>query len=74
MFLITRTLSGFGFFFNYKVNLLYFLVAASADTGSRNLNICSSVVRAFAHGRRIDPSWGGPIELFLVPASAPRLV
>ena len=38
---------------------------------------CSSVVRAFAHGamgRRIDPSWGGPIELFLVPASAPRLV
>ena len=38
---------------------------------------CSSVVRAFAHGamgRRIDPSWGGPIELFLIPASAPRLV
>ena len=38
---------------------------------------CSSVVRAFAHGamgRRIDPSWDGPIELFLVPASAPRLV
>ena len=38
---------------------------------------CSSVVRAFAHGamgRRIDPSWGGPIELFLVPASAPRVV
>ena len=30
---------------------------------------CSSVVRAFAHGamgHRIDPSWGGPIELFLV--------
>ena len=28
---------------------------------------CSSVVRAFAHGamgRRIDPPWGGPIELF----------
>ena len=26
------------------------------------------MVRAFAHGamgRRIDPSWGGPIELFL---------
>ena len=35
------------------------------------------MVRVFAHGamgRRIDPSWGGPIELFLVPASAPRLV
>ena len=43
------------------------------DTEAR----CSSVVRAFAHGamgRRIDPSWGEPIELFLVPASAPRLV
>ena len=43
------------------------------DTGAR----CSSVVRVFAHGamgRRIDPSWGGPIEIFLVPASAPRLV
>ena len=28
---------------------------------------CSSVVRAFVHGamgRRINPSWGGPIELF----------
>ena len=28
------------------------------------------MVRAFAHGamgRRIDPSWGGPIELFLIP-------
>ena len=37
----------------------------------------SSVVRAFAHGakgRWIDPSWSGPIELFLVPTSAPRLV
>ena len=37
----------------------------------------SSVVRAFAHGamgRRIDHSWGGPIELFLIPASDPRLV
>ena len=35
------------------------------------------MVRAFAYGamgRRIDPSWDGPIELFLVPASAPRLV
>ena len=31
----------------------------------------------FAHGamgHRIDPSWGGPIDLFLVLASAPRLV
>ena len=40
-------------------------------------NLCHVVYRAFAHGvmgRRIDRSWGGPIELFLVPASAPRLV
>ena len=38
---------------------------------------CSPVVRAFAHGtmgRRINHSWGGPIEPFLVPSSAPRLV
>ena len=38
---------------------------------------CSSVVRAFADGvmgRRVDPSWGGPIELFLVPASATKAV
>ena len=37
----------------------------------------SSMVRVFAHGamgRQIDPSWSGPIELFLVPTSAPRLV
>ena len=39
------------------------------------------MVRAFAHGAmgrqidpQIDPSGSGPIELFLVPASAPRLV
>ena len=35
---------------------------------------CSSVVRVFAHGamgHRIDPSWGGLIELFLIPASVP---
>ena len=34
------------------------------------------MVRTFARGaigRRIDSSWGGPIELFLVIASAPRL-
>ena len=35
------------------------------------------LLTAFAHGaigRWIDPSWGGPIELFPVPASAPQLV
>ena len=47
--------------------------SSSSACGAR----CSSVVKSFAHGtmgRRIDPSWGGPIELFLVPASTPRLV
>ena len=55
------------------------------ETNSRGISLfchhrgarCSSMVRAFAHGamgHRIDPSWVGPIELFLVPASAPRLV
>ena len=45
----------------------------NVDLGARR----SSVVRAFAHGamgRLIDHSWGGPIELFFVPARAPRLV
>ena len=49
------------------------IICETAAPGAR----CSSVVRAFAHGamgRRIDPTWGGPIELFLVPASSPRLV
>ena len=39
--------------------------------------ISISMVRGFANGamgRWIDHSWGGPIELFFVPASAPRLV
>ena len=39
-----------------------------------SVHVSLSMVRVFAHGamgRRIDPSWGGPIELFLVPASAP---
>ena len=49
------------------------MAKASFSIGAR----CRFVVRAFAHGamgRRIDPSWGGPIELLLVQASAPRLV
>ena len=49
---------------------LMFLVT---DKGAR----CSSVVRAFTYGamgRWIDSSWGGSIELFLVPASGLRLV
>ena len=55
------------YFFQKVVKNLSFLQGAR----------CSSVVRAFAHGamgRRIDPSRVGPIELFFVPASAPRLV
>ena len=68
----------FEYFYDYK-NITYFSVFLALGFyipsiyGAR----CSSVVRAFAHGamgRRIDPSWGGPIELFLFAASAPRLV
>ena len=54
----------------------YFIVSF-LDLDERD-NVChNSMVTAFAHGamvRRIDPSWGEPTELFLVPASAPRLV
>ena len=53
--------------------ILDFLLPMTMSGGARY----SFVVRAFAHGvtgRRIDPSWSGPIELFLVPDSAPRLV
>ena len=45
--------------------------------GEMTSRVCSSMVRAFAHGamgRRIDPSWGALFELFLVSASAPQLV
>ena len=66
VFVFNRT----GLVLAYVINMY---VCMYVCTGAR----CSSVVRAFAHGsmnRRIDPSWSGPIELFLVPASAPRLV
>ena len=32
------------------------------------------VITRGAMGHQIDPSCGGPIELFLIPARAPRLV
>ena len=57
----------------FVINILQQFQFEPVFTGVR----CSSMVRVFAHGamgRRIDPSWGGPSELFLVPASAPRLV
>ena len=51
-------------------------LAAVSDKGAR----CSSVVRAFAHGSWLMVRWivglilhGGPIELFLIPASTPQL-
>ena len=53
--------------------MVRWVVGSISHGGAR----CSSVVREFAHGamgRRIDTSCGGPIKLFLVPASAPRLV
>ena len=51
-----------------------FLTPLLDNTATAVLTRRSSMVRAFAHGamgRRIDPSSGGPIQLFLVPASAP---
>ena len=36
-----------------------------------DLNKIMSKPGTYSTGRRIDPSWGEPIELFLVPASAP---
>ena len=61
------------FYLNMQSTHFIYCYMAFDMVGAR----CSSVVRAFAQdamGRQIDPSWGGPIELFLVPASAPRLV
>ena len=58
--------------------VMYSLQNASNLTCFRSLLCsgarCSSMVSAFAHGamgRRIDPSCGEPIKLFLVPACAP---
>ena len=59
-------------FTNGLTSYYIYLLSVSPE-GAR----CRSVVRAFAHGamgRRINPSWGGPIELFLVLASDPQLV
>ena len=56
---------------SFKGHGIILSVAALFMLGVR----CSSVVRAFAYGamgRRIDPSWGGPIELFLVPAGVTK--
>ena len=53
------------------------LVLANFDDFSNTTIKETAVVRAFAHGAMghwINPSWGGPMEIFLVPASAPRLV
>ena len=61
---------------NFRASLMSSEVSGTSSSSPEGAR-CSSVVRAFAHGAmgcRIDPSWGGPIELFLVPASAPRLV
>ena len=34
----------------------------------------ATLIKYIYMGRQIDPSWGEPIELFLVPASVPRMV
>ena len=65
--------SGVHFYYYYYY---YFNISMSVQKRERDV-APESVVRAFAHGAmgpQIDPSWGGPKELFLVSASAPRLV
>ena len=56
------------------MNLQLFCLLQTEDCPT----VISGIQRTmFAHGamsRQINPSWGGPIELFLVPASAPQLV
>ena len=62
-----------GYIFAFHMFLSSYIHFIIVHLGAR----CSSMVRAFAHGAMghwINPSWGGPIELFLIPASAPRLV
>ena len=59
-----------------KVNL-YIAVICINKHMNYSITIQGAGGRTFAYGatgRRIDPSWGGPIELFFVPARAPRLV
>ena len=56
---------------------LYLCGGCVCDSVFVTLVFVCPMVRAVAHGamgRQIDPSWGEPTELFLVPASAPRLM
>ena len=73
-FLFSATLNSFlSIDTGHILYILKTVISNSMMGGTRR----SSVVRAFAHGamgRRIDPSCGGPTELFIVPPSAPRLV
>ena len=52
-------------------------LATETNISGKAIHTILVMVKAFARGAmgcRIDPSWGGPIELFLVPASDPQLV
>ena len=49
-------------------------ITGQAPVSYRHLFSVWPLIHAGAMGRRIDPSWGGPIELFLISVSAPRLV
>ena len=61
------TMSKFGFNLSYTVAEQWQGGGGGGRGGSNFTCKCISTTP-------IDPSWGGPIELFLIPASAPRLV
>ena len=66
---------------SFLVSQVWFQAVAGDRTYGTDSPAITSQPRMFVYvffsahgamGRRIDPSWVGPIELFLVPASAPR--
>ena len=64
------------FIYGYKASDIWLrtILIVSKETRCRHIGYSLRLTTHGAMDRRIDPSWGGPIELFLVPASAPRLV
>ena len=63
--------------YNHKYNVLHALFNQTFPSFLPGHPLASEPLFSFCIqiGRdQIDPSWGGPIELFLIPSSVPRLV